>query len=79
VLKIARKWTYFALILRDPEGVLLDLESALKLLELWICRELLAPRCNLGVIRFSGWSFGGYVIEREIGCIPKKDFHHSSQ
>ncbi len=67
-----------ALILRDPGGAMLELESALKLLELRICRELLASPFNLGVMKFSGWTFGGYIIEREIGCIPKKDFLLSS-
>jgi len=29
---------------------------------------------NLGVIRFSGCDFGGYVIERNIGTKYKKEF-----
>lgn len=63
-----------ALILRDPGGAMLELESALKLLELRICRELLASPFNLGVHCFSGWKSGGYIIERDIGCKPKRTF-----
>ena len=74
MLKIARKSAYFALILRDPGGVLLELRSALKILELRICGELLASPFNLGVCSISGWSFGGCVILSNIGYKNKKDF-----
>lgn len=74
MLKIARKWTYFALILRDPGRALLELRSLFKILELRICGDLPGSLCNLGVIRFSGWKSGGYIIERDIGCKPKRTF-----
>ncbi len=65
---------YFALILRDPGGAMLKLRSWLKILELRICGELLASPFNLGVHCFSGWKSGGYIIERDIGCKPKRTF-----
>ena len=74
MLKIARKWTYFALILRDPGGAMLELRSLLKLLELRICRDLPGSLCSLGVMKFSGWKSSGYIIERDIGCKPKRTF-----
>ena len=49
MLKIAPKWTYFALILRDPGGALLELRSLFKILELRICGDLPGSLCSLGV------------------------------
>ena len=73
MLKIARKSAYFTLILRDPGGAILKLESALKLLELWICGDLPGSLCSLGVIKFSGCTSGGCDIESVIGSKYKKD------
>lgn len=69
--------TEIELILRDPGGAMLKLRSALKILELRICGELLASPFNLGVCSISGWSFGGCVILSNIGYKNKKDFLQS--
>ena len=73
MLKIARKWTYFALILKDPGGAMLKLRSALKLLESRDCLDLPGSLRSLGVHKVSGCDFGGWVIERNIGSKNKKD------
>ena len=53
---------------------MLERRSALKILELRICRDLAGSLFNLGVRNFSGLNFGGCVIERNIGSKNKKDF-----
>lgn len=65
---------YFAPILRDPGGAMLELRSALKILELRICGELLDLPFNLGVHCFSGWKSCGDIILSNIGCNPKRTF-----
>lgn len=74
MLKIARKSAYFALILKDPGGALLELESTLKLLELRICGEIPRSLSSLGVLKFSGWKSAGCVIGCVIGYNPKRTF-----
>lgn len=77
MLKIARKWTYFAPILRGSGAALLELRSALKIKELRICGELLASLFNLGVCVISKLNFGGCVMLSDIGYKNKKDFPSS--
>lgn len=71
--------TEIELILRRSRAAMLELRSALKLLELLRCRDLPGSLSFRGVCSFSGCNFGGYVIMSEIGYKNKKDFSCSHE
>jgi len=59
--------TEIELILRRSRAAMLELRSALKLLELLRCRDLPGSLFKLGVMLFSKSAFGGDIIVSDIG------------